>query len=169
MNRRPPLRFTSPHILNSLIFPLDTAKNHRLNSIAHRYYWQRLFMQLTAHYLSHSLLASILIREKGERGEWQRAERNDERKKDRERKREWVSDKGERGDRDKRGVRKERDNLTWGSQRRPSSLELQIFWLPRRLVGKHFCFDISLKEHSNKTKRQERTGGQILEKICCLM
>lgn len=61
MKRRPPLRFTSPHTLNSLIFPLDTAKNHRLNSIAYQYYWQRLFMQLTAQYLSHSLLASILI------------------------------------------------------------------------------------------------------------
>ncbi len=92
MNHRPALRFTSPHILNSPIFPLDTAKNHRLNSIVHRYYWQRLFMQLTAHYLSHSLLASILICER-ERGEWQRAEKNKERKTDRWRKRElaqWV-------------------------------------------------------------------------------
>lgn len=94
------LRSDSPRLtfLNSPIFPLDTAKNHRLNSIVHRYYWQRLFMQLTAHYLSHSLLASILICER-ERGEWQRAERNEERKTDVEGEREsWHSewfDKGE--------------------------------------------------------------------------
>lgn len=104
MNLGPLLRFTSPHILNSPIFPLDTAKNHRLNPIAQRYYWQRLFMQLTAHYLSHSLLASILICERErERSEWQRAERDEERGKTG-RKREsghheWC-DKGESGDRD---------------------------------------------------------------------
>lgn len=64
MSRRPSLRFTSPHIFNLLIFPLDTAKNYRLNSIVHQFYWQRLFMQLTAHYLSHTLLTSILICER---------------------------------------------------------------------------------------------------------
>lgn len=76
----PVLRFTSPHILNSLIFPLDTAKNHRLNSIEHQYYRQRHFMQLTAAYLSHSLLTSLLICGEGGRegAEWQRGMKREE-------------------------------------------------------------------------------------------
>lgn len=61
--RGPPLGYTSPHTVNCLIFPLDTTKTHRLNSIAHTCYWQRLFTRRAANYLSHSLLASILIRE----------------------------------------------------------------------------------------------------------
>lgn len=74
----PVLRFTSPHILNSLIFPLDTAKNHRLNSIEHQYYRQRHFMQLTAAYLSHSLLTSLLICGGGGEGGGWMTERNEE-------------------------------------------------------------------------------------------
>lgn len=66
----PLLRFTPPHFLNSPIFPLDTAKNHRVNSILHQYYWQKLFMQLTADNLSHSLLTSIywFVKERGSVG-----------------------------------------------------------------------------------------------------
>lgn len=37
------LRFTPCH--NSELFLLDTAENHRPNSIEHQYYWQRPFMR----------------------------------------------------------------------------------------------------------------------------
>lgn len=74
-------------------------------------------MQLTAHYLSHSLLASILIRDRGERGGRRRAGGDEERETDGEGGRSERYDEGEVKDRDKRrdeGRRqgKERGNLT---------------------------------------------------------
>lgn len=71
-------------------------------------------MQLTAHYLSHSLLASILICEREREGN----DTGEERKTDRERKREPAQSVMETNIERK----KERDNLTQNSQRRSSSL-----------------------------------------------
>lgn len=66
-NGRDPLRIHPTSHFELTVFPLDTAKNHRLNSIVHQYYWQRLFMQLTADYLSHSLLTGNIDLRKRER------------------------------------------------------------------------------------------------------
>lgn len=133
----PVLRFTSPHILNSLIFPLDTAKNHRLNSIEHQYYRQRHFMQLTAAYLSHSLLTSLLIcGGGGEGGGWMTEGREEwrGRKTDTEEEREGAPSAREERRREVKAVtwHKEvkdgpRPNLLTGSEGRLAR-ETFLFW-----------------------------------------
>lgn len=60
---------TSPDLTGRTLwsFHLTWLKNIRVDSTELWYYWPRRLMQLTAHYLSHSLLASILIGEERER------------------------------------------------------------------------------------------------------